>query len=1340
MKRISKRLISVILALIMAMPMVFAMPGTANAESTRANTEESVLFWDFTDGANVNTDDGRYTYAALSRVGKSNSKLKFVDYNSKYHAYNGTYNGLTSENGFVYYEGLADALDTTKDVKIEFRLDLGDHVSGNDLTNYGVFGIGSARGANNSSGETSFNDVCYMKNNGEVYYRGDGGSRTINTSSATALTTSTKYTFQVYYEASTHKLTVKKDGTVIAELEDTANLTVDDFNFFAVSVWQNTYYGNTTIEYIEVSQPIDYASVATTSITSQSSYHAGDVVMISDDVSGDGKVDSNVLYAQTVGTENTSFFDSNATEIGSTSTLNIKFFVPAERIVYLYTGDTSKIKIPVVSEIKANSSVSRFGISYIAPDNADWKNTSNWLKNGTNEPWRQWNRNNPSSSYDGTTNISFDTNNAFTDFTDSNKGSIGTDSEVYVSNFIYYNKSISDDQYSVDIAAPTFKGAFKSTYTSTGCNATTTHYNNQSFTNINLGVGKGFNFTYRALNYTQINTAIATITGNDFKTLFNKVKNNGWMYTKESRDEFLKGVAMVARFNLTNYDFSQDAGVKAAAADMAAAVAQFNAHKTEPTLATYTATFKDANGDEIDEYQITAGDALGALPENTAGATSNGAGKHTVYTWDGVADAADVIQEDTEYTETTKEVDCTLADNHVEATDDLNGYTNQKCSVCGYEDDSNRVYDLQDFKAYDDAMDDYDAVKGADNYTAKYTADSRTAYENAVNDAKIDKTNATLSPKAIANAAKEITDAKGNLGIASYTITYSDGEGTTSTETYEYGTSASVVEANAPAVHVMTNDATNHYTYAWGDFADVTGAATYTQTKTATAHTYADVHREATDDCNGYTDKKCSVCEYVDETQRAYDLQDFSAYNTAIGNYNTVIGADDYAAKYTADSRTAYQDAVTAAQIDTSDATLSPKQIANAAAEVAAAASNLVVAEYTITYINGNNDETTAGFAYGTEASVVEAAAPALSDSYHDATNHYTYGWNTDFADVTGAATYTQTATPAVHTYADVHREATDDCNGYTDKKCSVCEYVDETQRAYDLQDFTAYTNALANYNAVITGADYSKYTSLSREAYEKAVDDAKINTSDVTLSPKQIADAAAEINNAFALLAEPEAENKYNLTLDDGIDVNFYLETDYYEEQEAKKVTISYITTSDEESGTRATEEIDFDAIGTIGSGEDTYSKVTMNAAPAQIAEPYVIEVYDENDVLIDRIETSIVDYCDKVIAAPLSAVPGPGAITAEAKEVARGLLDYGAAADTYFGYGDISETANYAVHQSDNHDEYMAAFDAENIKAKAKANLPDGVVLGNYVQGNDASGNPIYVTNVAYVALLDP
>ena len=356
-----------------------------------------------------------------------------------------------------------------------------------------------------------------------------------------------------------------------------------------------------------------------------------------------------------------------------------------------------------------------------------------------------------------------------------------------------------------------------------------------------------------------------------------------------------------------------------------------------------------------------------------------------------------------------------------------------------------------------------------------------------------------------------------------------------------------------------------------------------------------------------------------------------------------------------------------------------------------------------------NERNITAGDALG---ALPANTAIASTDTKH----HNAYSWSGITADtvIEADSVFTEATTLVDCSFADVHTDATDAKNGFTTYTCDCGNsYVE-----YDALSFTAYEDALEAYNETINGADYANYTAESRTAYEKAVADARLTAAqiaDETLAPKKIADATEAIIAANELLKIPEAENTYNLTLDDSIEVNFNIDTEFYGAQDGT-IEVEYVKTTDEN--------------GNITVGKDTVeypaategkTPLTLDVAPAQIAEPYVITVKDSQGGEIETITTSIADYCAAIIG---------GEFDAKEKEVARGLLDYGASAEVYFNYREKT-TPGYSVDHSDDYDTYKAGFDAEDFKEKAKC---------SQVAGVDASGKSVYVTGVSYLALLDP
>ena len=626
------------------------------------------------------------------------------------------------------------------------------------------------------------------------------------------------------------------------------------------------------------------------------------------------------------------------------------------------------------------------------------------------------------------------------------------------------------------------------------------------------------------------------------------------------------------------------------------------------------------------------------------------------------------------------------------------------------------------------------------NYNFDYKGDTASAVNAAANDIKTAYENYTKIPQILV---------KDNFTVNFKTA---DGSSIIETKNFEAGTALGTIPANSGIAHIANTNTHNVYTWDSSIKSDVVvhQSTDYLETATPTACSFtASVYTPATESKNGYTTKTCAC---GNETV-VYDTQDFKAYDDALDDFNETVNADDYTAKYTAESRTNYQNAVNNAKINKDDVTLSPTAIAAAATEIAEAKSNLGVAAYTITYVKADNTQTTQDFPYGTAASVVETAAPALVDDY-DENAHYTYEWDKAFADVTGATTYTLTkATTTAHSFTYAHDEnsapsthtgtctvggqshttapeactfvngehvaASGEANGYTEKVCSVCQFVDDAQKVYDNRDTSAYTTAVSDYEATKAAADYADFTAESKTAYETAVNAiiAAVNTDDQTKSTEYYNNRADEIIAANELLELPAPENTYNLTIEDTVEVNFNIDTEFYQAQ-GGTIEYSYLTTTGEESAERTEKVVQVDDIEEAGM-----SKITIEAAPAQIAEPYVITVKDSQGEVIDTITTSIQTYCHEIMDGD--------EYDQKDKDVAKALLNYGALANEYFSYADISEAVTGNEYIVDHTSDWKDAVDAESFKAKAKA---------SFTTGADASGANVSITGISYVALLDP
>ena len=1032
--KLSKKILAAALAVLMAISM---MPLTAFA----SDASKTKLAWDFTNGVNIQNDGSEYHPAAYG-----NAKLRMIHYNNNTYSYQ--YGGLRTADGFVYLENLADYLEADKDIDIKFTLDFGDH--GND-GNYGAFAIGSQNG---NSGETTFNDVVYMQNDGTLNYRAGGSTESILTGSKSGIATSTNYAFEVKFDNSAKTLTVYQDGALIGEKTDYANLSVSDFNFLAIGVWQSTYYGNFALKSIEISQPdsTDYAAAAKANYSSISKQSINASTGIAFTGSSAGAVTQNVIYPNAAGAVESNWVTIDNSGDSNTR-MSYKLFYPASSFGYFYEGNKAVIKIPVILQVDINGSeIKGYAFNYIASTNNDWTLAGNWCKCNSSSDWTQT----ASGDVNDLTVISTDTSHDHTNYTEKN-GNNATQTTsrntIYLSNTLVYNGAIDNSSYLTTITStPSFIFSEDSYGYSDGLWGLGAWHGEYP----NMTCELSFNdITVKALNYAPMAGVIDEINTPAFQKTFADVAANEWMYTDDSLAAYYKGVGKVATFSLNNYDLTYGA-LSFAASDMKSAVDDFNAINL--VKKTFKATFKAAGGTTIEERTITAGDALGALPANTATAASD-ATHHNVYTWDGIS-AATVVTEDTTYTETATETACTW-DDGVHSGD----RTTYTCTVCG-----NTYYDL-------------------DVYTVTFK-----------------------------NAAGDTVD----------------------TRNIEAGSALGALPANTAIAHIANTD--THYVYTWDGITaetTVTGDITYTETATATACSFADpgTHHDADDSTNGYTEKFCDC----GNSQITYDALDFTAYNNALQAYDETVGAADYATKYTEDSRKDYEDAV-------KDAKLTDAQLNN----------------------------------------------PAL---------------------------------------------------------------------------------------------------------------------------PQSIIDAAAEdIYLAGALLKEPGADNTYNLTITDKVEVNFDIDTEFYQ-AESGIIEVQYVTT----------DYVD----GEIVLGTDTAyynapvegkTEIKMDVAPAQIAEPYVITIKNEQGAEVKQIITSIVDYCTAIIEGTYSDAD---------KEVAKGLLDYGSASETYFNYRASASTPGYSVDHSDDYADFVAAFDAESFRSKAKC---------SQVEGTDASGKSVYVTGVSYIAQLDP
>ena len=220
------------------------------------------------------------------------------------------------------------------------------------------------------------------------------------------------------------------------------------------------------------------------------------------------------------------------------------------------------------------------------------------------------------------------------------------------------------------------------------------------------------------------------------------------------------------------------------------------------------------------------------------------------------------------------------------------------------------------------------------------------------------------------------------------------------------------------------------------------------------------------------------------------------------------------------------------------------------------------------------------------------------------------------------------------------------------------------------------------------------------------SADEEKFYSGTLTMQEKE------EIAGKTLVLAD-SLNNGYNLTIKDSINVNFFIDTEFYDAQ-GGYIECSYIRSSEEKSAERTSFTIEDKDLVVQSDGT---RKLTLNAAPAQIAEPYEITVYDSQGNVKETMTVSIQDYCETIVR---------GSFSEEDKAVAQALLNYGQLANEYFGYAVVHEAATDEVGYEVSHsDDYKDDVDVSEFRSKAHASV---------TQGN------VQISGVSYVALLDP
>lgn len=356
------------------------------------------------------------------------------------------------------------------------------------------------------------------------------------------------------------------------------------------------------------------------------------------------------------------------------------------RIVYMYTGDQSVAKIPIIVESrkeKPNDQVlQRYRFNYLITNSSDWTfDNPLWYKSTSRDKWDI----DTKGTEDGHYVVSSDPKHNVADYNDSNRG-IGNSATLDVHNIATYNGDVSfgENGY-MKLSTPTIDMSFDGIcYWTEG-----------------WGLGKKDKFSYQN-NITKDSTDPAIkvptlslpstasyylLDCRELMNVYSRVKQE-YEYIKSEEDKctedsvlaYYQAVSNLVGFNIDGYDLSTDENLQACASDMSNVVSAYN---TAYNNIKHVVTVYYGDGRVQTTYmkkgeKITlTGDAFLLTKSPTV---SNGNGQHRVYDFRGSEFDGDGITIDGsqyEFYEPYTLVDCSGGT--------ATCVTKAVCEVCGAE-------------------------------------------------------------------------------------------------------------------------------------------------------------------------------------------------------------------------------------------------------------------------------------------------------------------------------------------------------------------------------------------------------------------------------------------------------------------------------------------------------------------------------------------------------------------------------------------------------------------------------------------------------------------------------
>ena len=180
---------------------------------------------------------------------------------------------------------------------------------------------------------------------------------------------------------------------------------------------------------------------------------------------------------------------------------------------------------------------------------------------------------------------------------------------------------------------------------------------------------------------------------------------------------------------------------------------------------------------------------------------------------------------------------------------------------------------------------------------------------------------------------------------------------------------------------------------------------------------------------------------------------------------------------------------------------------------------------------------------------------------------------------------------------------------------------------------------------------------------------------------------ATADATYTATFTATPKPHNAVNLTVGEDITSNYYVDYKAYGD-EARYVHYTYNCVSEQEQYLQDEVTIDLTEAGALEGLTDAQGRfvITVSQAPAQMAEPTVIEILDANNQVIETLEYSAKIYCDTILAMSDEELEtrAPGKVE-ELRALCNTMIAYGEAAQGVFTGYQVTDATKVTCQNAD-------------------------------------------------------